>query len=77
MTDHPEVPPQPYLEKWDRQIVETQRVRDDLAMMLRRMIWQAEKMTGDTSLKMLAGNAKQLLVRHGLEGSPLRKPGTT
>lgn len=45
----------------------------DLAMMLRRMIWQADKASaGDTSLKSLAGQAKQLLAKYGLEGSPLR-----
>lgn len=48
-----------------------QRV-DDLVMMLRRMIWMAEKETGDTSMKVLAGVARQLLIRHGFNGSPLR-----
>ena len=45
---------------------------DDLAMMLRRMIWQIERREGDISLKVLAGKARQLLLRYGLYGSPLR-----
>jgi hypothetical protein len=51
---------------------ESTSVIDDLAMMLRRMIWMAEKQAGDTSMKALAGNAKQLLAKYNLEGSPLR-----
>lgn len=43
-----------------------------LAMMLRRMIWCARKETGDTSMKALAGQASELLARHGLNGSPFR-----
>lgn len=45
---------------------------NDLAVMLRRMIWQARKQNGDTSIKALAGNAHQLLCKYRLEGSPLR-----
>lgn len=44
----------------------------DLSMMLRRMIWCANKETGDTGMKVLAGNAKQLLIKYNLGGSPLR-----
>lgn len=72
MTDHPEIPSQPYLEKWDQQIVEAHRARDDLATMLRRMMWLIDIRAGDTSLKALSGKAKQLLAKHGLEGSLLR-----
>jgi len=67
-----QLPPQPYLEKWDRQIVEAHARTDNLAMMLRRMIWQVGKMQGDTDLKVLAGKASDLLKQYGLEGSPLR-----
>jgi hypothetical protein len=48
-------------------------VEQDLAMMLRRFIWDARKQTGDASAKVLAGKASELLVRLGLEGSPLRE----
>lgn len=46
---------------------------DDLAMMLRRMIWMARKETGDTSMKAIAGQANELLMRYGGDGSPLRE----
>jgi orotate phosphoribosyltransferase len=46
---------------------------EDLAMMLRRMIWMAEKQAGDNSVKGLAGSAKQLLAKYNLKGSPLRE----
>jgi hypothetical protein len=46
---------------------------DNLAMMLRRMIWMASKETGDTSMKVLAGKARELLRSYGLEGSVLRE----
>lgn len=45
---------------------------DDLALMLRRMIWMARREPGDTSIKTLAGQANELLIRHGGDGSPLR-----
>ena len=45
---------------------------DNLAAMLRRMIWQARKEIGDTSMKGLAGAAHQLLKQYGLQGDPLR-----
>jgi hypothetical protein len=45
---------------------------ENLAMMLRRMIWLAEKQTGDNSMTVMAGNAKQLLAKYNLEGSALR-----
>jgi hypothetical protein len=48
-------------------------VATDLAMMLRRFIWAAERQPGDSSAKVLAGKARELLVRHGLQGSPLRE----
>lgn len=44
----------------------------NLAMMLRRMVWLVEKDPGESSLKILAGNAKQLLQAYGLEGLPTR-----
>lgn len=44
----------------------------DLAMMLRRFIWQIERQDGDTSLKVLAGNARELLAKYQLEGNILR-----
>lgn len=44
----------------------------NLAMMLRRMIWMAEKETGDTSMKVLAGKARELLRLYNLEGDFLR-----
>jgi hypothetical protein len=47
----------------------------NLAAMLRRMIWMAEKETGDSSMKALAGTAKQLLASYGLQGSSLRVAG--
>jgi hypothetical protein len=72
-----QLPSQPYLEKWDRQIVEAHARTDNLAMMLRRMIWQIEKMQGDTDLKVLAGKASVLLKRYGLDGSPMRAVPST
>lgn len=51
--------------------------RDNLAAMLRRMVWQIDKTTGDTSLKVLAGKTRELLKQYGLEGSPLRDGGDT
>jgi hypothetical protein len=44
----------------------------NLATMLRRFIWQAEKSTGDTSFKVLAGKARELVERYGLTGEILR-----
>ena len=52
--------------------VEQTHAELDLAMMLRRMIWQINKMDGDSSLKGLAIGAMQLLKKYQLEGSPLR-----
>lgn len=47
-------------------------VSANLAMMLRRMIWQINKLDGDSSLKVLAGKADGLIKQYGLQGSPLR-----
>lgn len=44
----------------------------NLAMMLRRMIWQARQEAEDTSMKTLAGKAEELLKSYGLKGSLLR-----
>ena len=44
----------------------------NLAAMLRRMIWMAEKEVGETSMKALAGKARALLISYGVEGNPLR-----
>ena len=49
-----------------------ERAAADLAAMLRRMIWMARREAGDTSMKALAGQASDLLKRHGLEGDLLR-----
>lgn len=46
---------------------------ENIAAMLRRMIWMARKETGDTSMKALAGNAQQLLRQYGLQGTPVRR----
>ena len=54
---------------------EVERRREEarnLAMMLRRFIWQADKSTGDTSFKVLAGKARELVERYGLTGEILR-----
>ena len=48
------------------------RERDNLAAILRRMIWMARKEVGDTTMKVLAGKAQELLQQYGLEGSVLR-----
>lgn len=56
----------------ERDIKAAKAVSDDLAMILRRMMRQADMQPGDTSLKVLSGKAKQLLAKHGLEGSLLR-----
>ena len=45
--------------------------RDDLAMMLRRMIHQSEKY-GGPRMKALARQAKGLLAKHQCGGTPLR-----
>ena len=45
---------------------------EDFAIMLRRMIWQTRKATGDDSMKVLSGQAEALLSRHGMVGNPLR-----
>ena len=50
---------------------------EDFAIMLRRMIWQTRKATGDDSMKVLAGQAEALLSRHGMPGNPLRADGPT
>lgn len=55
-----------------RRLNERDSVISDLSMMLRRMIWQAKRQEGDTSLKVLAGNAHQLLAKYSLEGDILR-----
>lgn len=47
-------------------------VIEELAMMLRRMIWLANKKIGDTSMKAVAGSARELLAKYKLEGQPLR-----
>ena len=56
--------------------VERRREAEDkarnLAMMLRRFIWQADKSTGDTSFKVLAGKARELVERYGLTSEILR-----
>lgn len=44
----------------------------NLATMLRRMIWMAEKEAGDSSMKAVAGKAKELLARYDLQSSVLR-----
>jgi hypothetical protein len=53
-------------------MTDTTEIIENLAAMLRRMIWMAKKQTGDTGMKVIAGNAQQLLMKYGLEGSPLR-----
>ena len=45
---------------------------ENLARMLRRLIWQINKMDGDLGIKATAGKAKQLLWKYGLQGNPLR-----
>lgn len=50
---------------------------EDFAIMLRRMIWQTRKATGDDSMKVLSGQAEALLSRHGMVGNPLRADGPT
>ena len=45
----------------------------NLATMVRRGAWLANKQTGDTSMKVWAGNAKDLLRTLGMEGNPLRE----
>ena len=55
-----------------RETTPSERAASDLAAMLRRMIWMARKETGYTSMKALAGQASELLKRHGLEGDLLR-----
>lgn len=44
----------------------------NLAAMLRRMVWMAEKEAGDSSMKVIAGKAKELLAKYDLQGSALR-----
>jgi len=44
----------------------------DLAIMMRRIIWQINKLVGDSSLNVLAGRAQELLVKYGLVGDILR-----
>lgn len=56
----------------ERKNNDSARVSENLAAMLRRMIWTAKKETGDTGMKVLAGKAGELLKLYGLEGSPLR-----
>jgi hypothetical protein len=53
--------------------VRTQAQIDNLAVMLRRMIWMARKQVGDTSMKVIAGKAEELLKLYGLQGSLLRE----
>jgi len=53
-----------------------ERIIDNLAAILRRMIWTAKKETGDTGMKVLAGNANELLKQYGLEGNLLRNKPT-
>lgn len=48
------------------------READNLARMLRRGQWLAKKETGDTGLKVWAGQAYDLLDKYGRLGSPLR-----
>jgi hypothetical protein len=48
----------------------------NLAAMLRRIIWMAKKEVGDTSMKVLAGKANELLSSYGLQGSVLRDEPT-
>jgi hypothetical protein len=55
-----------------RAILDQLQTVNDLSMMLRRMIWMAEREIGDTSMKALTGNARELLTRYGLDRSPLR-----
>ena len=51
----------------------TQRaIVGNLARMLHRFIYDARKQTGDTSAKVLAGKAGELLTGYGLQGSILR-----
>lgn len=45
---------------------------ENLATMLRRLIWQINKMDGDLGIKATAGKAKQLLWKYGLQGNLLR-----
>lgn len=52
--------------------VSNEVIARNLAMMLRRMIWQIEKLPGESSLKTLAGNAKNLLGQYGLQGDIVR-----
>ena len=47
----------------------------NLAMMLRRMIWQARKESGDTSMKVLAAKAENFLRSYGLQGCLQRAEG--
>lgn len=44
----------------------------NLATLLRRFIWQAEKLVGDSSLKTIAGQARGLMERYGIAGDLLR-----
>ncbi len=44
----------------------------NLSMMLRRMVWQVNRLDGDSTLKVLAGKADGLIKQYGLQGSPLR-----
>jgi len=46
---------------------------ENLAMMMRRLIYFANKTEGDTSLKVVAGNASDLLGRYFLSGNILRE----
>lgn len=48
------------------------READNLARMLRRGQWLAKKETGDTGIKVWAGQAYDLLDKYGRLGSPLR-----
>ena len=57
------------MRKKDRQ----RSVSLDLAMMIRRICWQINKLEGDSSLKVLSGNAIELLKMHGLQGNLLRE----
>ena len=74
--DYPECVPQhelkPALSSQEARIKELEFHRENLAVMLRRILWQIKKEPGDSSLKVLAGKASGLLEQLGLQGNPLR-----
>lgn len=55
-----------------RYLAERDEIISNVATMLRRMICLVERHEGDTSLKVIAGKARQLLAKYGLQGNILR-----